>query len=64
MECIDCNDSPTRVLSTRMTRQGWTRRRRECYSCGFRFYTIEIAEPELDMEKLKEEYDTANSGHG
>jgi hypothetical protein len=45
MNCLQCGGK-TRVVDSRMVR-GTTKRWRECYVCGFRFYTIELKEPEV-----------------
>ncbi len=41
MKCPSCEHLETRVLDTRVQRDGEYRRRRECLSCKFRFSTIE-----------------------
>ncbi len=42
MFCPRCNTKDTRVIDSRIARQGLSiRRRRECVSCGHRFSTVE-----------------------
>ena len=41
MKCPNCEHLETRVLDTRVQRDGEYRRRRECLACKFRFSTIE-----------------------
>ncbi len=42
MKCPKCDDLESRVLDTRVQRDGELRRRRECLSCKHRFTTVEI----------------------
>ena len=64
MDCTSCEDSPTKVLETRVTRFGWTKRKRECYSCGFRFFTIEIPREQLDMTEIEQRKDDERTEDG
>lgn len=41
MKCPSCEDSESRVLDTRVQRDGEIRRRRECLGCKYRFTTVE-----------------------
>jgi transcriptional repressor NrdR len=42
MKCPKCDDLESRVLDTRVQKDGEIRRRRECLSCKHRFTTMEI----------------------
>lgn len=42
MKCPKCDDLESRVLDTRVQKDGEIRRRRECLSCRHRFTTVEI----------------------
>ena len=44
MRCPFCSNKETRVVETRETEEGVTRRRRECLSCRKRFTTYENTE--------------------
>lgn len=41
MKCPNCDNPESRVLDTRIPREGEIRRRRECLECKFRFTTVE-----------------------
>ncbi len=41
MYCPNCQDSDSRVLDTRIQKEGEIRRRRECLKCKSRFTTLE-----------------------
>ncbi len=43
MVCPKCGSSKNRVLNSRGQEQ-FVRRRRECFSCGHRFSTVEVLE--------------------
>ncbi len=50
MKCPSCQHFETKVIDSRVTKDGTAiRRRRECLSCGFRFTTYERAEIQLPM---------------
>lgn len=40
--CVSCNSTDTCVTETRKTKDGFTRRRRECESCDKRWTTYEV----------------------
>lgn len=53
MHCPACNSKQTKVIDSRITRDGLAiRRRRECEKCAYRFSTIEEAEL-LDITVVK-----------
>lgn len=42
MNCPKCRERDTRVIDSRIAKDGFSiRRRRQCQSCGFRFTTVE-----------------------
>lgn len=50
MKCPVCHYSETKVVDSRVTKDGTAiRRRRECLKCGYRFTTYERAEMQLPM---------------
>ncbi|NPA48435.1 MAG: transcriptional repressor NrdR [Thermodesulfobacteria bacterium] len=50
MKCPTCQHPETKVIDSRVSRDGAAvRRRRECLSCGFRFTTYERVEMQLPM---------------
>lgn len=45
MRCVKCNSLDDKVIDSRMSKDGFSiRRRRECVECGFRFTTYEQVE--------------------
>jgi transcriptional repressor NrdR len=54
MYCVNCGNSDTKVLDSRVTEDGKSiKRRRECLNCGNRFNTYEKYEKvSLMVEKL------------
>ncbi len=50
MKCPVCHYSETKVVDSRVTKDGTAiRRRRECLQCGYRFTTYERVEMQLPM---------------
>ncbi len=50
MKCPSCQHSETKVIDSRVSKDGAAvRRRRECLSCGFRFTTYERVEMQLPL---------------
>ncbi|AEH46020.1 ATP-cone domain protein [Thermodesulfatator indicus DSM 15286] len=50
MKCPSCEHMETKVIDSRMSKDGATiRRRRECLACGYRFTTYERVEMQLPM---------------
>ncbi len=50
MKCPACHYSETKVVDSRVTKDGAAiRRRRECLKCGYRFTTYERVETQLPM---------------
>ncbi len=50
MKCPVCHYSETKVVDSRVTKDGTAiRRRRECLKCGYRFTTYERVEMQLPM---------------
>ncbi|OAG28238.1 transcriptional regulator NrdR [Thermodesulfatator autotrophicus] len=50
MKCPSCEHMETKVVDSRMSKDGATiRRRRECLACGYRFTTYERVEMQLPM---------------
>ena len=49
-----CNHQETRVIESRIRKDGRLYRRRECVLCGYRFSTVEIAQ--CEYEKLQSGY--------
>ncbi len=50
MRCPSCQHPETKVIDSRVSKDGAAiRRRRECLSCGFRFTTYERVEMQLPM---------------
>ena len=54
MICPSCQHSDSKVLETRATPTGATRRRRECRACGDRFTTMERIEVRLPLVVKKD----------
>lgn len=64
MRCPSCDDESTRVVDTRVGREGVEiRRRRECEECGWRFTTrerVEVQVPKvIKRDQRREEFDRA-----
>ncbi|MCP4906563.1 MAG: transcriptional repressor NrdR [bacterium] len=62
MRCPSCGDETTRVIDTRVGREGTEiRRRRECEECGRRFTTrerLEVSLPQVvKRDQRREEFD-------
>ncbi len=56
MKCPSCAHADTRVVDSRLTKDGAIiRRRRECESCGHRFTTFERIEESLPMVVKKDD---------
>lgn len=50
--CPDCGHRKTAVLSHMFQENGWVKRRRECtFNCGHRWYTLEIPETQVTIDK-------------
>lgn len=47
MMCPLCKEGRTRIIDSRPTDDGPTRRRRVCMSCAFRFTTMELYRPDF-----------------
>ncbi len=55
MKCPGCNNDETKVVDSRLTKEGNAiRRRRECISCGHRFTTYERIEGALPLVVKKD----------
>ena len=42
IKCPNCKSQNCKSLETRQTESGRIRRRKECYSCGYKFTTYEV----------------------
>ena len=50
MTCPNCNSESIHVMHTD-DMGNYVKRRRECYECGYRFNTIEMAKPGRKKDK-------------
>ena len=69
MRCPYCGQTESRVIDSRVTREGEEiRRRRECEECGRRFTTrerVELVTPKIiKRDERREDYDRAKLGSG
>jgi transcriptional regulator NrdR family protein len=54
MVCPKCAERDNHTLETREhPTYNWVKRRRACYSCDYKWSTIELAEDELQIEGLE-----------
>jgi len=49
MKCLSCGFG-SKTIETRTVKNGWIRRRRECLSCLFRWFTIEVPQDDIQEE--------------
>lgn len=53
MKCIYCGEVNTKTSNSANSKQGNTCRRVTCKSCGNKFYTIERAASQVDLDECR-----------
>jgi len=52
MNCPECTHTYTKVLETRifLEQYRWTKRKRVCFNCNHRFFTLEMPVEDVNIE--------------